>query len=203
VCLEAQRVHDGAMVVEARFARWAVLLALAGCSGGTVALDASTPDVGGGPDLAVCWCRTDVDCGGSAPFCLPDCSACVQCRVDLDCWFACDPATHACVGCSAARPCDPASGAPFCDDKTGWCFQCREDSDCAKVPGLPSCWIEQGDCWPCVPERDVCPRGQYCANVGREGTLYACRDGCKSNADCPPPDAGNLTACVEHKCVQP
>ncbi|MSP59574.1 MAG: hypothetical protein EXR72_04390 [Myxococcales bacterium] len=58
----------------------------------------------------------------------------------------------------------------------------------------PDCDPQTGTCVPCLPGRDNCSAGNYCA---AQNGSYACVPGCKITAECP----GAKPGCCNHTCV--
>lgn len=101
----------------------------------TASAPAPTPTVPAG------GCRSDSDCGsdGTAPLCLVETGACVECVTDADCSdgdrLLCEPVLQLCV-------------------------ECLSDGDCLD-PSKPGCLIAEGRCEPCSTDLH-CPLGQQC-----------------------------------------
>jgi Cys-rich repeat protein len=134
-------------------------------------------------------------CYGLEPLCDHSTLRCVECVSDADCPAGriCAAPNRRCVpGCSAEHPAC-ASAAETCDPILGVCRGCGSDGDCTD-PASPHCDPETERCVPCLPDRDDCPSGQYCA--GAHGA-YDCTAGCRSVVDC----GGVLPACCNHRCV--
>jgi len=73
-------------------------------------------------------------------------------------------------------PTDAAPDAPA---------RCGGDDDCAASPDGPVCDATSGRCVRCLPTRDRCPAGQYCA-----ADSNTCADGCRDDAACAAGDGG-------------
>src|SRR5206468_3171058 len=67
--------------------------------------------------------------------------------------------------------------------------ECNGDDAC---PASQRCDTSRGRCVACLPERDGCGTGLYCAAGEDGGIRYACVPGCKSDDDCRDDDAGGV-----------
>ncbi|MBI3205639.1 MAG: hypothetical protein HYZ29_29135 [Myxococcales bacterium] len=76
---------------------------------------------------------------------------------------------------------DAATDAPT--DGDGAVPGCKEDTDCTATPTLAYCDTATGNCVECLPTKNKCPTGTYCA-----GTV--CKVGCDGDDDCASGDAG-------------
>ncbi len=148
-------------------------------------------------------CRTNTDCGVAAPACWPSDHRChASCLVDAGAGGArcgqqsannlpiCDPATGACIGCTAATDC-PAT-APICEPNTKTCVACAANTDCPAA--RPRCSIPSFRCVACLVNAD-CAAGQICNGENQ------CVAGCTDNTQCTNAEAPKCNT-TTGRCVQ-
>ena len=101
----------------------------------------------------------------------------------------------ACGGCGGGGEGGGADLRVDCIASPATCG-CAGDGECGGAN--PRCLVASGACVPCLPDGDNCPAGRRCVAAGAS---YACAADCKSDDDCPRSDAGAVTTCCDHACV--
>ena len=129
------------MLTRSSFAwlRWAWLLVLLGCGGGSAPLPAASD----GGDPAKVWysCTRSAECPGHLPTCDPSAGVCTGC-IDDSCpsGKVCDRTTHLCLSAAPFAKCLRNADCPragfdgtrqvVCESSLGACVECAVDQDC-------------------------------------------------------------------------
>jgi Cys-rich repeat protein len=129
------------------------------------------------PTLGCVDCTSDAQCGGGDKFCIT--GKCEACRTNADCGVsapACWPGDHQChASCAVAGAQACPGNARICDQPSGQCVGCKAATDCAAPNAV--CSAVSGQCVQCAINTDCPASAPTCLATGR------CAQ-CLSNADC-------------------
>lgn len=129
------------------------------------------------PTLGCVDCTTDAECGGGNKFCII--GKCEACRTNTDCGVSapsCWPGDHAChASCAVAGAAACPKDAHICDMPSGQCVGCKAATDCAAPNAL--CNATTAQCVQCAVNSDCAASAPICLGTGH------CAQ-CLSSADC-------------------
>ncbi len=169
------------------------------------------------PTLGCVDCTSDAQCGGGSKFCIT--GKCESCRTNVDCGVsapACWPNDHTCHASCAAPGAQACPGdAKLCDTATGQCLGCRTMTDCSPPDAI--CSAVTAQCVQCAVNKDCPASAPTCLATGRCAQCLSntdcsgstpicdlqelkCRSGCTSDATCAAPTAHCNIA--HNACVQ-
>ncbi len=133
-------------------------------------------------ELCGAGCTKDADCKAPLAVCDPASHACVECTAEsaVACEGSkpvCDAAMSSCAACdgdhgSGAKLACPKAEAPLCDG--GRCGACAKDADCEGHAGGPACDAASGACVAGCTVDAACKGTEWCdGTAGRPGACTA------------------------------